>query len=149
MKKKVFFACSMRGGFPYVSREFLQKIPDALEEIGLEVVSRHQTQQGVIEQEDRKTTIAIHDRDYGWLKGCYVLVAEISNPSDGVGGEIADAVYLGNPVLALYQRPENEISAYIRGKIEKYSKGHHAQYKDLDDLKRIAREFVDSIPKMQ
>jgi hypothetical protein len=142
MKKKVFFACSMRGGFPYVSREFLAQIPDALEDIGLELMSRHQTQQGVIQRENQITTIEIHDRDYAWLEGCEFVVAEISNPSDGVGGEIADAIHLGKPVLALYQRPEDEISAYTRGKLEGYRKGRHTEYRDLDHLKEIVKEFI-------
>lgn len=145
MKKKAFFGCSMRGGFPYVSREFLQQIPKALENIGLELMSNHQTQEGILDKENQRTTVEIHDRDYAWLEGCEITVFEISNPSDGVGGEIADAVYLDKPILGLYQRPESEISAYTRGKIEKHSKGRHAQYKDLDDLKRITNEFVDSI----
>ncbi len=144
MKKKCFFACSMRGGFPYVSQEFLRQIPDALEEIGLELMSKHQTEQNIIQQEDQRTTTFIHDRDYGWLEGCDFVVAEISNPSDGVGAEVADAVNLGRPVLALYQRHVNEMSMYIKGKIEKHE-GRHAQYKDLDDLKKIVEEFVDSI----
>lgn len=144
MKKKCFFACSMRGGFPYVSQEFLRQIPDALEEIGLELMSKHQTQEGILEQEAKKGNVSVHDRDYGWLEGCDFVVAEISNPSDGVGAEVADAVNLGRPVLALYQRRVNEMSMYIKGKIEKYE-GRHAQYKDLDDLKRIVEEFVDSI----
>lgn len=145
MKLKAFFACSMRGGFPYVSQEFLRQIPDALEEIGLQLMSRHQTRKGILLEEGKKKTITIHDRDYGWLKGSDIVVAEISNPSIGAGDEIADAVHLDKPVLGLYQQPENEISAYIRGKIEKHPKGHHAQYKTLDDLKRITKEFIDGM----
>lgn len=145
MKKKTFFGCSMRGGFPYVNREFLQQIPKTLEDIGLELMSKHQTQEGILDKENQRTTIEIHDRDYGWLEECELCVFEISNPSSGAGGEIADAVRLDRPILALYQRPEHEISAYIRGKLEKYPKGRHAQYRELDDLKRITREFIDSI----
>lgn len=144
MKKKCFFACSMRGGFPYVSQEFLQQIPDALEEIGLELMSRHQTQEGVLEQEDKKGDIEVHDRDYDWLKECDFVIAEMSNPSGGAGGEIADAVHLNKPVLGLYQIPEDKVSQYLRGKIKKHGY-HHAQYKDLDDLKRIVKKFADSI----
>ena len=145
MKKKAFFACSMRGGHDVVSQEVLKQIPDALKEIGLELMSRHQTQDGIIQEEDQKTTVAIHDRDYAWLKRCNIVVAEISNPSLGVGAEISDAIHLEKPVLGLYQMPEDKISAYIRGKLEGYPMGSHAQYKDLDDLKRIAREFADSV----
>lgn len=141
MKKKVFFACSMRGGSPYVSRKFLRKIPYALEELGFELMSKHQTQKGILRQENRLATAAIHDRDHEWLEECDLVIAEVSNPSDGVGGEIADAVHLGKPVLALYKRDMNEISAYTRGKLEGYGKVAHAQYRNLKHLKRLVYCF--------
>ena len=108
-------------------------------------MSKHQTQEGIVRQEDQRPTIAIHDRDYAWLEGCDLVVAEISNASLGVGAEISDAIQLGKPVLGLYQVSEDKVSAYIRGKLEKYPRGRHAQYQDLDDLKRTTREFIDPI----
>ena len=90
-------------------------------------------------------TTSIHARDYAWLEGCDVLIAEISNASLGVGAEISDAVHMKKPVLVLYQLPEDKISAYIRGKLENYPMGRHAQYRDLDDLKRITKDFIDYI----
>ncbi|GAI05813.1 unnamed protein product [marine sediment metagenome] len=143
--KKVFFACSMRGGFPYVSQKFLRQIPNALEEIGLELMSKHQTQQGIIGQENQRSTIEIHDRDYSWIEKSDLVIAEISNPSDGAGGEIADAYHLKKPTLGLYQRPEHEMSAYTRGKIEKNPQGHHTEYKSLEDLKKITKKFISDI----
>ena len=145
MGKKVFFACSMRGGYGTVGLEFLKKIPTALEELDLELMSKHQTQDNIISSEDQISTISIHNRDYEWIEGCDLMIAEITNPSLGVGAEISDAIYLGKPVLGLYQTDENKISAYIRGKLETYPKGHHAQYQDLDDLKTIVRDFIDTI----
>ena len=144
MKKKVFFACSMRGRHNILSQEFLRQIADMLEEIGLELMSKHQTQQGIIQQENRKKNILIHDRDYAWLKGCDII-AEISNASLGVGAEISDAIHMKKPVLGLYHISKSKISAYIRGKLEKYPKGHHAQYQGLEDLKKITKRFIKSI----
>lgn len=143
--KKVFFACSMRGGYDNVSQDYLRGIPEALEEMGFELMSKHQTQQDIVRQEDQLMTTEIHDRDYGWLEICDFVVAEISNPSLGVGGEISDAIHIGKPVLGLYQQVEDEISSYTIGKLEKYPKGHHAQYTDIDDVKRIVGEFIDSM----
>jgi hypothetical protein len=135
----------MRGGYGIVNLEFLQQITTALEEIGLELMSKHQTETNIIQKEDQITTIAIHDRDYDWLKECDLMIAEITNPSLGVGAEISDAIYMEKPVLGLYQTEEGKISAYIRGKLEGYPKGHHSQYDDLDDLKRIVNDFADSL----
>jgi nucleoside 2-deoxyribosyltransferase len=145
MGKKVFFACSMRGGYDTVSLEFLQKIPTALEELDLELMSKHQTQTNVIQKEDQITNISIHNRDYEWLEECDLMIAEITNPSLGVGAEISDAIYLGKPVIGLYQNDKVDISAYIRGKLEAYPKGHHARYTDLHDLKEIVTNFIDTI----
>ena len=135
--KKVFFACSMRGSFDAVDQKTLQQLPVALEELGLELMSKHQTQEGIVEQENQTTNTFIHDRDYKWLEDCDFVVAEISNPSLGVGGEIADAANLGKPVLGVYQLDEDKISAYIRGKLEGYDKGRHTKYKDINEFKKI------------
>ncbi len=142
-KKKVFFACSMRGGQGVVDQEYLRQIPEVLKELGLELVSEHQTQEGIIQKEDELTPADIHDRDYTWIKDSDVLIAEISNPSLGVGGEISDAIPFGRPVLAIYQQAPNKVSAYARGKLDVYDKGYHVQYKSLDGLRDIVSGFMD------
>jgi len=141
-KIKVFFGCSMRGGYGTVSQESLQQIPDALEGIGLELMSRHQTQPGIIQEEKKLPTVYIHDRDHGWLEGCDLVVLELSNPSLGGGGETSDSVILGKPTLGLYQHP-GIISPYVGRKLLEYPKGHHVQYMNLDHLKTIVREFIE------
>jgi nucleoside 2-deoxyribosyltransferase len=139
--KRVFFSCSMRGGFSKLAQAELRKIPDLLESLGLELLSRHQTQDDFITSESRLMEQQIHDRDYRWLQKADLVIAEITNPSLGVGAELADAVRLGIPVLAVYKREyEHEISAYIRGKA-----GVLCQpYSDTADLKEIIREFIAS-----
>ena len=139
ISKKVFFSCSMRGGFGRVAQEELRKIPDIIEELGMVVISRHQTSERFLENESRLTDKAIHDRDYGWLNDADMVIAEITNPSLGVGAEIADAVNLGIPVLCVYRTDfERQISAYIRGKTGVECRA----YSDHDELKDVIREFV-------
>lgn len=142
-KKKVFFACSMRGGQNVVSQDFLRQIPEALEGLDIELMSKHQTQAGIIGKEDELTPSQIYTRDFEWLFGADAVIAEISNPSLGVGGEISDAASFGKPILALYHMPEKQVSAYIRGKLDVYPKGRRAQYEGLEDLKETVREFMD------
>jgi nucleoside 2-deoxyribosyltransferase len=137
--KEVFFSCSMRGGFGRVAQEELRKIPDIIEELGMVVISRHQTSERFVENESRLTDKEIHDRDYRWLKDADMVIAEITNPSLGVGAEIADAVNLGIPVLCVYKSDyEHLISAYIRGKAGVMCRA----YSDHDELKEVIREFV-------
>ena len=137
--KRVFFSCSMRGGYERVAQEELRKIPDIIEDLGLVVISRHQTSENFMEIESQLTDKEIHDRDYRWLKETDLVIAEITNPSLGVGAEIADAVNLGNPVLCVYKREyEDVMSAYIRGKTGVVCKA----YTDHKELREIIREFV-------
>ncbi len=132
--KKIFFSCSMRGGFSRLAQEELRKIPDIIEELGLMVISRHQTSENFEESESRLTEQEIHDRDYRWLNDADVVIAEITNPSLGVGAEIADAVNLGIPVLCVYKKEyEHQISAYIRGKAGVVC-GAYSDYGELKDI---------------
>ena len=129
----------MRGGYSRVNQAELRQIPDIIDELGLELISRHQTRANFMERESRLTERQIHDRDYRWLVEADVVIAEITNPSLGVGAEIADAIYLKIPVLAVYKREyDDQISAYIRGKAGVVCRA----YSDHGELKEIIREFL-------
>jgi nucleoside 2-deoxyribosyltransferase len=132
----------MRGGFGKLAQEELRKIPDILEAQGMTVISRHQTREKFMEDESRLTDSEIHDRDYGWLKEADIVIAEITNPSLGVGAEIADAVNLGIPILCVYkQEYEQQISAYVRGKAGVVCKA----YSGCDELKDIIRVYSEHL----
>ncbi len=129
----------MRGGYSRVTQAELRKIPDMIEELGFELISRHQTQEDFIRSESRLTERQIHDRDYRWLVDADSVIAEITNPSLGVGAEIADAIHLEIPVLAVYKREyDDQISAYIRGKAGVVCRA----YSDHEGLKEVIRAFL-------
>ncbi len=129
----------MRGGYSRVTQAELRKIPDIIEELGFELISRHQTQEDFIRSESRLTERQIHDRDYRWLVDADSVIAEITNPSLGVGAEIADAIHLEIPVLAVYKREyDDQISAYIRGKAGVVCRA----YSDHEGLKEVIRAFL-------
>lgn len=143
--KKVFFACSMRGGFGDVTQEDLRKIPDIIESLGYELMSKHQVSATFDQDEAPLTEIEIHDRDYRWVLGCDYMIAEISNPSLGVGGEVSDACHLGKPVLCVYHDSvKDKVSAYIRGKSgsEYTPQLRSTSYRDMDDLKAKIDSFL-------
>ncbi|XP_029387377.1 2'-deoxynucleoside 5'-phosphate N-hydrolase 1 isoform X1 [Mus pahari] len=48
----------------------------------------------------------IHERDLAWLRQADVVVAEVTQPSLGVGYELGRAVALGKPILCLF-RPQS------------------------------------------
>ncbi len=46
----------------------------------------------------------VYQRDTVWIRGCDVLIADVTTPSHGVGYEIGYALSLGKPVLCLHRR---------------------------------------------
>ena len=74
---------------------------------------------------------AIHDRDIAWLRESDVVVAEVTQPSLGVGYELGRALEWGKPIIALHREVEGKkLSAMIAGaesiKTFKYSKVEEA-----------------------
>lgn len=58
----------------------------------------------------------IHDRDIDWLRESDIVVAEVTQPSLGVGYEIGRALEWGKPIIALYRDGEGrKLSAMIAG----------------------------------
>ncbi|HBY89482.1 MAG TPA: hypothetical protein DEO37_03460 [Aerococcaceae bacterium] len=78
-----------------VSRYTIQKAIKILEEIGIVKVI-----QG--------SGIYIHEE-------CDVMVAETTNPSLGVGYELAYAEHIGKPVIILHRTNQSQLSAMIAG----------------------------------
>ncbi|MDB5184941.1 MAG: nucleoside 2-deoxyribosyltransferase [Candidatus Saccharibacteria bacterium] len=111
--KKVYFACSIRGGRDDAEIygnlvTVVKKYAEVLTEIFA----------------DKKLTVAGMDKPAGdiwsndvrWIGQADALIAEVTNPSLGVGYEIAKAQEMGKPILCLF-RPEGErkLSAMIAG----------------------------------
>jgi nucleoside 2-deoxyribosyltransferase len=112
-QSKIFFAGSIRGGDKYASN--YKKILDYLKDYG-EVISEHLEKKAVVTQAGPSSDPDIYARDVRWIRESDVLIAEVSQPSIGVGYEIAYAEALGKPVLALYSLDEEKtISAMISG----------------------------------
>jgi nucleoside 2-deoxyribosyltransferase len=111
--KKIFFAGSIRGGDKYASN--YKKILDYLKK-DFEVVSEHLDSKTVAEPAAPADDGKIYTRDVRWILKSDILIAEVSQPSTGVGYEIAFAESHGKPVLALYfLDAEKTISAMISG----------------------------------
>ena len=109
----------MRGGQNEVSEAQLRELQTSIEtELDCILATKHQTKENAIALEDRLPSEEIHDRNWHLIQDSDICIFEISNPSLGVGAEIADALHLSKPVLALWSGKidETKISAYIRGK---------------------------------
>jgi len=111
--KKVYFACSIRGGRDKsktyaILVDYLKTRSELLTEI---FADQKLTDQGM-----NKPEADIFKNDMAWVKQADVVVAEVSNPSLGVGYEIGVAEKLNKQVLCLYEKQTGKkLSAMIAG----------------------------------
>jgi len=111
--KKVYFACSIRGGRDDAElyAELVQIIKEHAEVLTEIFADKKLTPQGM-----NKPAWEIWETDLAWVQQADAVIAEVTNPSLGVGYEIAKAEEWGKPVLALYRpRPERKLSAMVLG----------------------------------
>nr|XP_003404225.1 2'-deoxynucleoside 5'-phosphate N-hydrolase 1 [Loxodonta africana] len=114
-RRALYFCGSIRGGRE--DRALYERIVSRLRRFGV-VLTEHVT---AAELDARGEEAAggdtlIHDRDLAWLKQADVVVAEVTQPSLGVGYEPGRAVALNKRILCLF-RPQSGrvLSAMIRG----------------------------------
>ena len=111
-KVKIYFSCSISGGRKYLNTN--QQIVKYLKEIDLTVLTEHIVTTDILELEKQHTAEYVYKRDIKWIDGCNAMIAEVSNPSLGVGYEICYALTIGKPVLCLYDE-EIFLSRMITG----------------------------------
>ncbi|MBR9982023.1 MAG: nucleoside 2-deoxyribosyltransferase [Desulfatitalea sp.] len=91
------------------------------------------------EGDDGPNDRAIHDRDMAWLRACDLVVAEVTQPSLGVGYELGFACALHKPALALYRpQPGKHLSAMIAGSAQIVV----AEYATIVQAREILRPFL-------
>ncbi|TRY95398.1 hypothetical protein DNTS_010965 [Danionella cerebrum] len=112
----IYFCGSIRGGRQDIN--IYQKIVNKLQQYG-KVLTEHISYDSLSEKGEDAALDgdkSIHDRDMEWLIKADVIIAEVTQPSLGVGYELGRAVALNKKVLCLF-RPESGkvLSAMIRG----------------------------------
>lgn len=134
---KIYFAGSIRGGREF--QKFYVEIISHLKNYGI-VMTEHIGNLNLdASGETDLTDVEIYIRDKNWITNSDLIVAEVSNPSLGVGYELGLAESLGKKVLCLYfNGNQNPLSAMVAGndsfRIERYS--------NSDDLKAILDNFL-------
>lgn len=134
---KIYFAGAIRGGRDDAA--LYHDIIGFLSTFG-EVLTEHVgdielTEAGDDGPDDR----FIHDRDMAWLRACDLMVAEVTQPSLGVGYELGWACALHKPILALYRSKEGkQLSAMIVGSRSMIT----VDYETMGQAKQIIGEFI-------
>jgi nucleoside 2-deoxyribosyltransferase len=137
---KIYFACSISGGRR--DEEIYQFLIKVLDDLGIDVPTAHIAETGIEEIDAQEAPEDIYHRDVTWIQESDLLVAEISNPSHGVGYEIGYALDLGKPVVCLYQE-DVVVSKMITGNPHKLLTVR--SYKDPIDAEKKLRAYLSAI----
>lgn len=143
---RIYFSASISGGRQYL--DVYKKIVAYLKERGHQVLTEHIVIDNIFEFENQLSPQAIFERDIQWLNECDRVVAEVSNPSLGVGYEICYALEHRVPTLCLYQ-PGIFVSRMIIGNTSPYLtlyeyRNEHLLFDQLDDFLSQAKLKVAS-----
>ena len=103
-----------------------------------QVLTEHIGQASLNQQGESLSDKEIRDRDLLWIKQADIIVAEVTNPSLGVGYELRYAESLNKHIVSIARYDENKlISAMITGSLNITC----LYYKDLNDLKQKLEPF--------
>ena len=136
---KIYFAGSIRGGRDDL--DYYIKIINYLNNYGI-VLTEHIGDATLTSFGEKNITDKyIHDRDMDWLINSDIMVAEVTNPSIGVGYEIGRAIENGKKVICLYRKKEGKrLSAMIAGSNELILES----YSDIESVKEIIKTYFRS-----
>ena len=140
---KIYFAASIRGGRKDQNKynELIQFLSSEVEVLSEHVGDSSLEQTGEQNLSDKE----IYERDLEWLESADAVIAEVTNPSLGVGYELGIAEKLGKPVLCLFDDSDHKrtLSAMISGnhKITTF------RYTSLDQAKEEIISFIHSLSK--
>ena len=136
----IYFAGSIRGG--RADAALYQDIITYLRTLG-NVLTEHVGDPALTEKgDDGPDDASIFQRDMDWLNQSRVVIAEVTQPSLGVGYELGMACALKKPVLALYRPSEGR---YLSAMITGCSAIKVAEYLTLDEATTAIRHFINTI----
>ena len=99
---KIYFSASIAGGRAYLA--IYKKMVAHLKAAGHHVLSEHIIRDDIFSDEEKWAPKKVFEQDIQWLDECDVVIAEVSNPSLGVGYEICYGLHIGKKVLCVYQK---------------------------------------------
>lgn len=137
---KIYYAAAIRGSNELDNSELNKRIIETLQIQGHEVLTEHIKDDLIrVVGELNMTDKQIHDRDMKWVAEADLIIAEVSNPSLGVGYEIGRALEMGKQILCLCKTQANRLSAMIRGS----DKITITDYKSPEAAIRIINEYMN------
>ncbi|MES2409787.1 MAG: nucleoside 2-deoxyribosyltransferase [Patescibacteria group bacterium] len=134
----IYFSGSIRGGRN--DQELYALIITELQKYG-EVLTEHIGKKNLGgDGEIKLTDKEIYERDVELIQKSDLVIAEVTNPSLGVGYELAYAEMLKKPVVCLFRKIEDKrLSAMVNGN----SYFRVLTYTDLEDAAGKLKEFFN------
>ena len=136
---KIYFAGSIRGGTQ--DQDVYRRLIEKLRAYG-QILTEHVGNSKLTEQGERDMPDSeIFQRDVAWIHEADIVVAEVTQPSMGVGYELGLAESVGKPIICLFRETENRrLSAMIAGN----SKLMVYLYKDVEEAVSYIGDFLQS-----
>jgi 2'-deoxynucleoside 5'-phosphate N-hydrolase len=138
--KKVYFACAVAGGRDHAF--VYQDIVDIIKELDVEVFGEALADPNLeaeVGTNPKYTPRYVWKRNTGWLEQVDGLIAEVTQPSLGVGHIMAVAEGMKIPILALfYKRSDRRFSPMIKGNPHIRS----FEYSNRAELEKTIRKFI-------
>ena len=134
---KIYFATSISGVITEDSNFNNRELINILKGYGT-VLSEHFANADIQSTGEKELPDkSIHDRDLGWIDESECIVADVTNPSLGVGYEIRYGMDRGKKILCLKRNNGKRLSAMITGNGIVTVK----EYSDIKEAKNIIHEF--------
>ena len=143
--KKVYFACAITAGRDHAHR--YPKIVQYIKDAGMHVLSEAFAKQSIkagkgLGMKQGMSPAEIWDWDLNWVREADAIIAEITQPSLGVGYEIAKAHEWSKPVLALYHpQPDKKPSFMIVGSPNVTL----FEYDDISEVQPVITSFLGQL----
>jgi len=139
MEIRIYFAGSIRGGRE--SADDYKFIINELQQIGT-VLTEHIADEKMLTEEIHLTDRQIHDRDIDWLTQSHCIVAEVTQPSLGVGYELAYAMFSKKPVLCLFNTSKgHKLSAMVAGQEYFHVVNYDEIMEAIDEIRKYFNNF--------
>lgn len=113
MKKKIYFAGSIRGG--RVDADLYRRIIQFVQQTDTVLTEHVGSSNLILNEQGRERDARIYDQDTAWLRQSDLLIAECTCPSLGVGYELAYAEHRGIPCHIFYDKTKAQLSAMLTG----------------------------------
>lgn len=131
----MYFACSIRGGG---DTSLYLSILDAIKTSGGDILSEVFVHDVINYGGSPLPSDEIYKRDIAMIHDCDVVIAEVTNPSLGVGYELAYAEKLGRPILCLFNATsKNKLSAMVQG-----NSYNTVKYYEPKEITATVRRFI-------